>query len=77
MEEFITAISRMKNGKAPGDDGFPVEVLMVGRETVASNLLWIFNAAYKAELVPLDWQKGVISPILKKERKQYVITTEE
>ena len=44
----------------------PVEVLKAGGATVANKLLKIFNAAYKAELVPLDWQKGVISPILKK-----------
>ena len=66
MEEFEKAISRMKNGKSPGDDGLPVEVLKAGGATVANKLLKIFNAAYKAEMVPLDWQKGVISPILKK-----------
>ena len=27
MEEFEKAISRMKNGKSPGDDGLPVDVL--------------------------------------------------
>ena len=39
---------------------------MAGGATVANKLLKIFNAAYKAEMVPLDWQKGVIRPILKK-----------
>ena len=68
MEEFERAISRMKDGKAPGDDGLPVEVLKAGGATVASKLLKIFNAVYK-EMVPLDWQKGVISPILKKGEK--------
>ena len=77
MEEFEKAISRMKNGKSPGDDGLPVEVLKAGGATVANKLLKIFNAIYKAEMVPLDWQKGVISSILRRERKQYVIATEE
>ena len=65
MEEFEKAISRMKNGKSPGDDGLPVEVLKAGGATVAIKLLKIFNAAYKAEMAQLDWQKGVISPTLK------------
>ena len=65
MEEFEKGISRMKNGKYPRDDGLPVEVLKEGGATVANKLLKIFNTAYKAEVVQLDWQKGVISPILK------------
>ena len=66
MEEFEKAISRMKNGQSPGDDGLPVELLKAGGATVANKLLKIFNIAYKAEMVPLDWQEGAISPILKK-----------
>ena len=69
MEEFEKAISRMKNGKSLGDDGLTVEVLKAEGATVPNKLLKIFNAAYKAEIVPLDWQKGVISPILKKGEK--------
>ena len=66
MKEFEKIISWMKNGKSPRDDGLPVEVLKAGGATVANKLLKIFNAAYKAEMTPLDRQKGVISPILKK-----------
>ena len=54
----------MKNGKSPGDDGLPVEVLKVGGATVGNKLLNVFNAAYKAEMIPLDWQKGVRSSAL-------------
>ena len=32
-------------------------------------LLQIFNAAYTSECVPVDWQKGVICPLLKKGEK--------
>ena len=67
----------MKNGKSPGDDGLPVEVLKAGGATAANKLLKMFNAAYKAEMVTFDWQNGVISPIPKREIKQYVIITEE
>ena len=69
MDEFEKAISIMKNGKSPGDDRLPVEVLNAGGAAVANKLLKIFNAAYKAEIAPLDWKKGVISPILNKGEK--------
>ena len=69
MEEFEKAISRMKNGKSPGDDGLPVEVLKAGGAPVANKLLKIFNAAYNAKMVQLDWQKGVIRPTLKRGEK--------
>ena len=68
-EEFEKATSRMKNEQSPGDNGLPVEVLKAGGATVANILLNIFNAAYRAGMVQLDWQKGVISPILKKGEK--------
>ena len=45
----------MKNGKSPGDDGLLVQVLKAGGATVANKQ---FNATYKAQMVPLDWQKG-------------------
>ena len=68
-EEFEKATSRMKNEQSPGDNGLPVEVLKAGGATVANILLNIFNAAYRAGMVQLDWQKGVISLILKKGRE--------
>ena len=77
MEEFEKVIARMKNGKSLGDDGLTVEVLKAGGATAANKLLKMFNAAYKAEMVPLDWQKWMISPIPKREIRQYVIITEE
>ena len=58
-----------EGGESPGDDGLSVEVLTGGGATAANSLLKTLNAAYKAEMVPLDWQKGVISPILKKGEK--------
>ena len=55
MDEIEKAILKMTNRKSPGDDGLPVEVLKVEKATVANKLLKIFNAAYKAEMVSLDW----------------------
>lgn len=69
MEELEEVISGMRKGKSPEDDGLPVEVLKAGGASVTEQLLKVFNAAYRAEVVPLNWQNGVISPILKKGEK--------
>ena len=69
MEELISAISVMKKGKSRGEDGLPVEILRAGGECVMQQLLRIINAAYISERAPLDWQRGVISPLFKKGEK--------
>ena len=69
MDELRSAISDMKKGKSPGEDGLPVEILRAGGECVMQQLLRIINAAYVSEAVPVDWQRGVISPLFKKGEK--------
>ena len=59
----------MKTGKSPGDDGIPVEILKAGGECLLRQMLQICNAAYVSEIVPSDWQWGVISPLFKKGEK--------
>ena len=66
MNEITAAINKMKNGKTPGEDGLPVEVLRAGGARVVEEMFKIFSTAYRTETVPSDWQKGVIRPILKK-----------
>ena len=69
MDELRSAISVMKKGKSPGEDGLPVEILRAGGECVMQQLLRIINVAYISERAPLDWQRGVISPLFKKGEK--------
>ena len=66
VEEVRQVMKQMKNGKAPGDDGIPFELLGAGWECIVQQLLKMFNIAYRSESVPLDWQRGVICPLVKK-----------
>ena len=65
VEEVRQVMKQMNNGKAPGDDGIPLELLGAGGECSVQQLLKMFNIAYRSESVPLDWQRGVICPLFK------------
>ena len=64
-EETRVAISKMKNGKSPGCDGIPVELLK-GNENTVEWLTRIFNVAWCEGRVPEDWGKAIICKIPKK-----------
>ena len=66
VDEVVAAVAAMRNGKAPGDDGLPIEILRAGGESVMEQLIKIYNTAYRRELIPADWQRGLICPIFKK-----------
>ena len=66
----------MKKGKSTGDDGIPLEIIETGGEVVIQKLFKECQRAYETEKAHSDWQRGVISPLLKKSEKQYVIITE-
>ena len=46
-----------------GEDGIPVEIVKVAGQTAMTELLDLFNTAFRREGVPEDWQRGVICPI--------------
>ena len=63
--EVNVAISRMKNGKATGMDGIPVEVWKcLGEEGI--DMLWdLMKGIYEQEKIPTEWRDSVIIPIYK------------
>ena len=63
IDEVRNAIKEMKNGKSPGDDGIPVEVVKARGERVLWHMLKICNAPYVNEIAPSDWQRGAIRPL--------------
>lgn len=65
-EEVKVAINKMKNGKSPGIDGIPAEIYKGGGECIEEWLTKIFNQAWSQEKIPIDWTKGVVCPIYKK-----------
>ncbi|CAG2190428.1 unnamed protein product [Mytilus edulis] len=62
-EEIFNVIKKAKNGKAPGLDELPVEVLK--NQTALSFLVRLFNVYYNTGKVPVLWAKGVIVPVPK------------
>ena len=65
-EEILTAIKELKNGKAPGIDGIPAEVLKADSGTMAEMLYPLFRDIWNGESFPKEWLEGVIVKIAKK-----------
>ena len=66
LGEVTSAIQKLKNGKAPGEDGVFAE--MLSSETVATPLLLqrILQDIWETEDIPDDWKRGVIVKLPKK-----------
>ena len=53
---MFKAIKAMKNGKAPGPDGIPAEVLKRALKVIPGILLSMFNACLVAGVFPRQWK---------------------
>nr|VZI51238.1 unnamed protein product [Spirometra erinaceieuropaei] len=65
-EEVADAIRRLRNNKAPGEDGIPAEIFKSCVDTLAPWLHEVIERAWRDEVVPDDWGLGILVPILKK-----------
>ncbi|KAL1250998.1 hypothetical protein QQF64_018794 [Cirrhinus molitorella] len=63
-EEIITAIKKLKNNKAPGQDNLNAELFKT--KTAARILEPLFRTIWTETCIPEDWTKGVIIKIPKK-----------
>ena len=60
------ALGKMKNGKAPGEDMTPAEIL---KRTLEEGIQWIsemVNKCWDEGKTPEEWNRSVICPIFKK-----------
>ena len=58
LVEVREAVNEMKSGKAPGQDGFPVECL--------KNFgMAVLNVSFDMGVVPMDWRGACIVPMYK------------
>ena len=64
-EEFRKAVSKMKNGKAVGPDGIPIEAWKHLGELAVEFLMTQFNNMLENEEVLEEWRKSVLVPIYK------------
>nr|VZI42305.1 unnamed protein product [Spirometra erinaceieuropaei] len=65
-EEVADAIRKLRNNKAPGEDGKPAEIFKSCVDTLAPWLHEVIERAWRDEVVPDDWGLGILVPILKK-----------
>ena len=54
LDEVITAIRKLKNGRAPGPDGIPAELLIFAIMPVARALHSIFLSVWRTARIPCD-----------------------
>nr|VZI30731.1 unnamed protein product [Spirometra erinaceieuropaei] len=65
-EEVADAIRKLRNNKAPGEDGIPAETFKSCVDTLTPWLHEVIERAWRDEVVPDDWGLGILVPILKK-----------
>ena len=62
-------ISKLKQDKAPGDDGITPKFLKEVADEIAEPLTEIFNKSVSEGVVPQDWKIANVTPIFKKGTK--------
>ena len=70
--EIRTALTQMKNGKAPGPDGVKIEVLKAGSEESVKILPKIYNKELLTQKIPTYWKNATIILLHKKGSKSEV-----
>ena len=72
-DELITALVKLKNGKAGGNSQILPEMVKVGcgSETVLASLLDLVHTVWEEGKVPRDWSNAVLIPIPKKGNLSY------
>ena len=63
--ESISVTLSLKSGKAPGVDDIPNDFLKYGGDSMVSSLTELCTAISDIELIPDDWQKGIVKPLYK------------
>ena len=65
-EEIERAVHRLKDGKTPGDDGIPAELIKAGGEETIKAIHNLCNMVWEQEKWPVEWTRAVLVTIPKK-----------
>ncbi len=66
QDRILSKLSKLKNGKAPGEDGFTPDFLKRIGVYICEPLARIFNLSMQAGKVPEDWKTANVTPLFKK-----------
>lgn len=69
IEEVDKAMGQIKNNKAPGEDGLVIELFKNAGYDLAAHMHKLISLIWNTEVLPNDWQRGIIIPIHKKGNK--------
>ena len=72
LHDLATALQGLKRGKAPGNDGIPVELYKEFWEELGTDLLIVYNESFKHLILPLSCRRARITLLPKKEDPQEV-----
>jgi hypothetical protein len=64
--EIRDLIKKMKNNKAAGCSGIVAEMLKAGGQFLETRLLSLFKSIWSKEVMPADWEVGIVIPLYKK-----------
>ena len=65
LNEVKLAIKQINTNKAPGIDGLPVELLMVGSENVTNAVFDLIIKSWNGTPIPQDWIDGILVSLFK------------
>ena len=65
IDEIKSAIKKLKNGKACGDDNIVNEYLKSSVDCMMNVYYILFNMVFKSGIIPDGWTIGIINPIYK------------
>ena len=66
LKEISQILSKLKNSRAPGEDGIPAALYKSCLSVLLEPLHSIISAAWDQEICPEDWGKSIILPLYKK-----------
>ena len=71
-EEVVLAINKMKNGKAPGNDGIPAEIFKHGGDLLTDRLYQLIVMSWQQGIVPQGFKDVSIVPIFKNKGNHHI-----
>jgi hypothetical protein len=65
LEEVRRAVNKLKNGKSPGSDEIPGELIKYGGEDLLLQIHILIKQIWKDKKMPEEWNRGIVCPIHK------------